>query len=532
MSSLVNVGDVLATKYRVDKILGIGGMGMVVAATHLELDQKVALKFMLPEAMRSEQAMDRFLREAKAAVKLRSEHVCRVLDVGKLDTTGAPYIVMEFMEGQDFADTIKHAGRLSVGDTVEYVLQALEGLAEAHANNIVHRDLKPGNLFVTTDNDGTPLVKVLDFGISKSSIAGSATRTGDIMGSPSYMAPEQMASSKNVDGRADLWAMGVILYQAVTGLLPFEADTLPALCMAVMTAAPVPIGTVRPDLPPGFVMVINRCLEKKPELRYADVAELAAALVPFGSSSAATAATRITKVLRRSTPVARVTPPMGVAVTLMSTSDMLSAAAVSASAVHAQSQPPPGRISTLQASAAEVSIATSARPKRTGLILAGIGTTVAAAIVIGVMFGGGGGGANDAKPAEQPTLPVAPPVTPAAIALPSEAKPVIPPPAPPPVVPAAVPEVVPVPAVVATEPTTKTTHKATTKSGSKTVTKNGTVATKPVTTPVDVKQVETKPTETKPVETKPVETKAAETKPAETKPAGSKWTHMQHDKGH
>jgi len=298
MRDLVKVGDVLVGKYRVEKILGIGGMGMVVAATHLELDQKVALKFMLPEAMRSTQAMDRFLREAKASVRLRSEHVCRVLDVGRLEN-GAPYIVMEFMRGKDFADVIKHRGPLPTSDAVDYLLQALEGVAEAHANSIVHRDLKPGNLFVTTDNDGSPLVKVLDFGISKSSIAGAATKTGDIMGSPSYMAPEQMASSKNVDARADIWALGVIAYEAVTGTLPFMADTLPALCMTVLNESPPDLGTVRGDLPKPFIAVVMKCLEKKPAERYADVGELAAALAPYGAMGSAAIAARIAKVLRR-----------------------------------------------------------------------------------------------------------------------------------------------------------------------------------------------------------------------------------------
>ncbi len=226
MTMMANVGDVLAGKYRVDKVLGVGGMGMVVAATHLELHQKVALKFMLPAALASEEATDRFLREARAAVQLRGEHVCRVLDVGRLDG-GAPYIVMEYLAGHDLETTIKDYGPLATADAVDYMLQAIEGVAEAHANQIVHRDLKPANLFVTTDNDGTPLVKVLDFGISKSGLGGVQTKTGDIMGSPAYMAPEQMASSKDVDPRADQWALGVILYQTLCNKVPFQATRCP-----------------------------------------------------------------------------------------------------------------------------------------------------------------------------------------------------------------------------------------------------------------------------------------------------------------
>ena len=357
MSSMAAVGDVLAGKYRVDKVLGIGGMGMVVAATHIELDQKVALKFMLPDAIASDQAMDRFLREAKAAVKLRSEHICRVLDVGKLDN-GAPYIVMEFMEGHDFAQLIKRTGPLSLVDAVDHVMQAIEGLAEAHANGIVHRNLKPGNLFVCNDNDGSALVKVLDFGISKSSLGagGMATKTGDVMGSPAYMAPEQMLSAKNVDGRADVWALGVILYQAVTGVLPFEAETLPALCMAVMNTEPPSPERVRADLPPPFAAVVMRCSSEKPEARWSNVAELATALAPFGGEDAAASARRSGKVLKRivaaaSAPVTAVESSSAVAPTLMSTSDVQPTPPPARSSAAATAMP--GRISTLQSSAAE-----------------------------------------------------------------------------------------------------------------------------------------------------------------------------------
>jgi serine/threonine protein kinase len=310
MMTLVKVGDVLAGKYHVDRILGIGGMGIVIAATHRELDQRVALKFMLPDALANEAATERFLREAKAAVKLRSEHICRVLDTGRLDS-GGPYIVMEFLEGEDLAQVIKRRGRIPLGELVDLILQAIEGVAEAHANRIVHRDLKPGNLFVTTDNDGSPLVKVLDFGISKSALGGSATKTGDMMGSPAYMAPEQMMSSKDVDARADVWALGVILYQAATAALPFEADTLPALCMAVMGHTPPLPNHLRAELPAKFATVVMRCLEKQPEARFADVAALAAALVPFGSPDAVASATRIGKVLRRAKTTAP--PPIEVA---------------------------------------------------------------------------------------------------------------------------------------------------------------------------------------------------------------------------
>src|SRR5882724_4843576 len=213
-------GDVLAGKFRIERVLGVGGMGMVVSAMHIHLDERVAIKFLLPEALSNGEAVARFGREARAAVKIRSEHVARVTDVGALDT-GAPYMVMELLRGQDLSQLLRDQGALSVHLAVLYVLQACEALAEAHAIGIVHRDLKPANLFLTSRADGSPCVKVLDFGISKvTSASGSGsdmgmTRTQSIMGSPLYMSPEQMASSRDVDQRADIWAVGCVLYELV-----------------------------------------------------------------------------------------------------------------------------------------------------------------------------------------------------------------------------------------------------------------------------------------------------------------------------
>jgi serine/threonine-protein kinase len=300
MKGLAAVGDVLAGKYRVDKILGIGGMGMVVAATHLEIDQRVAIKFMLPSSADSLESAARFLREARAAGRLNSEHVCRVKDVGRFDT-GAPYIVMEYLQGENLGAVLRRRGPLRVSDAVDYILQGIEGLAEAHAHGIIHRDLKPDNLFLHKRNDGGAMVKVLDFGISKIAVAGLSTRTGDIMGSPAYMAPEQMESSRNVDHRADIWSLGVVLYQLVVGKAPFVAETLPLLCMHVVNDEPLPMSETRADLPDGFEAVVMRCLKKEPADRYADVGELARALAPFGPKNATTSASRIQIVLRRTT---------------------------------------------------------------------------------------------------------------------------------------------------------------------------------------------------------------------------------------
>jgi serine/threonine protein kinase len=292
------VGEVLAGKYRVDKILGIGGMGMVVAATHLELDQRVALKFMLPGAQESPEAAARFLREARAAGRLNSDHVCRVKDVGRFDN-GTPYIVMEYLHGENLAVALRKRGPLRVSEAVELTLQAIEGLAEAHAHGIIHRDLKPDNLYLARRNDGSTIVKVLDFGISKIAVTGISTATGDIMGSPAYMAPEQMQSSRDVDQRSDVWSLGVVLYQIVVGKLPFDGDSLPLLCLHVVNDAPKPMSAIRGDLPDGFEDVVMKCLHKEPSGRYSDVAELAQALAPFGPADASTSASRIQVVLRK-----------------------------------------------------------------------------------------------------------------------------------------------------------------------------------------------------------------------------------------
>mgnify|MGYP001062724726 FL=1 len=220
----VQPGDLLAGKYRIERVLGRGGMGVVVSAVHEALDERVALKFLLPEALANQEAVQRFLREARAAVKIRSEHVARVTDVGTLES-GAPYMVMEYLDGVDLARYLESRGPLPVPEAVEYMLQACEALAEAHALGIVHRDLKPANLFRIERVDGTPSIKLLDFGISKVIAHQVAlTQTSSMLGSPLYMAPEQMTSSKHVDARADVWALGIILFELVTGEPPFQGD--------------------------------------------------------------------------------------------------------------------------------------------------------------------------------------------------------------------------------------------------------------------------------------------------------------------
>ena len=295
-SSPVATGDVLAGKYWVDRVLGVGGMGVVVAATHLKLDQQVALKFMLPEGVGDADLVERFAREARAAVKLKSDHVARVLDVGTLDS-GSPYMVMEYLEGSDLGSLVESSGPLPVLDTVDYVLQACDAVAEAHTLGIVHRDLKPRNLFLTGRNDGRALVKVLDFGISKHKAASelSLTRSSEVIGSPNYMSPEQLKSARAADERSDIWALGVILYELLTGRVPFVAESVTALTAMVLTDRPRAVDQLRPEVPHDLAVVIAKCLEKEPASRFQSIAELAAGLEAFAPPDTRDLALRIAR---------------------------------------------------------------------------------------------------------------------------------------------------------------------------------------------------------------------------------------------
>jgi hypothetical protein len=308
----------LAGKYRIERVLGQGGMGVVVAAVHVALDERVAIKLLLPEALGNAEVVARFQREARAAVRIKSEHVARVLDVGTVDPAaatlqpafgvpfvpGAPFMVMEYLEGQDLAAVLRATGPLPVSDAVAFVAQAIEAIAEAHALGIVHRDIKPSNLFLARRPDGTPLVKVLDFGISKAAIPGSmdaaaVTTTSAVLGSPMYMAPEQMISSREVDARTDVWSLGVVLYQLLTGRGPFNGTTMTELCARILQEPHAPIRASRADVPPEIEAVVARCLEKDRTHRFASVADLAEAIAPFGGQSAALAAERARRLLPR-----------------------------------------------------------------------------------------------------------------------------------------------------------------------------------------------------------------------------------------
>ena len=255
-------------------------MGIVVAATHIELGHRVAIKLLRDEMAQSPTIVERFLREARSVVGLRTEHVCKVSDIGRLDT-GAPFIVMELLEGVDLQHVV-HKQPLPVTTAVEYVLQACVALAEAHAAGIIHRDLKPANLFVTRRLDGGPLVKVLDFGIAKALADTGANLTHQsAMGSPGYMSPEQIQSARDVDVRTDLWALGVTLYQLLSARMPFPAASHTEIAIKVATEPPAPL-----DVDPALRAVIWKCLEKRPADRFATIGELVTALAPFGGPAA------------------------------------------------------------------------------------------------------------------------------------------------------------------------------------------------------------------------------------------------------
>jgi serine/threonine-protein kinase len=302
----VGPGDVIAGKFRVERVLGEGGMGYVVAARHLQLGQIVALKFMREEICTPDYK-SRFLREARNTVRLKSKHVSRVLDVGALDG-GSPYMVMEYLEGTDLSELLQKDGPLPAQLACEYILQACEAIAEAHGHGIVHRDLKPANLFLTRGQSGEPVVKVLDFGVSKVLDVNEETNPGgrrredpdsvvtkvsDLLGSPSYMAPEQVISARDADARSDIWSLGVILFRLISGVAPFTGVSLGEVIQSIMHG-PIPdLRDARPDLPPGLEHVVARCLQRERENRLGDVIELARMLAPFAGAVATPSHERI-----------------------------------------------------------------------------------------------------------------------------------------------------------------------------------------------------------------------------------------------
>jgi serine/threonine-protein kinase len=303
-------GTVLLDKYRIVRELGMGGMGVVLCAEHLVLGTQVAIKFLLPEFAVLPDAAVRFVREARAATRIRSEHVARVIDVGTLPgavaglpaprgsdgevlaepTTapGVPFIVMEYLDGIDLARHLKSGAQLSVHEAIDFAVQAAEALAQAHAAGVIHRDVKPGNLFLSRGSDGSPYIKMLDFGISKvieekAEQEFELTKTRAVMGSALYMSLEQMRSTKTVDHRTDIYALGITLYELLTHTHPFMAESFSELCVKVSLDPPDPISRHRPDISDELAEVIAQAYARYADDRYPTVAAFAAALAPFAA---------------------------------------------------------------------------------------------------------------------------------------------------------------------------------------------------------------------------------------------------------
>jgi serine/threonine-protein kinase len=302
--AVVWVGRVLAGKYRIDGELGRGGMGVVMSGHQLNLDRRVAIKFLRGTLASQARSSQRFAREAMAVAKIESEHVARVFDAG--EEGGVPYIVMEHLEGHDLAAELA-GGPLPASLALEYLRQACEPIIEAHALGIVHRDLKPSNLFLAKSK-GKQSLKVLDFGVSKwlGPVPGGdtpfATREDSLIGTPAYVSPEQLVDPQSVDGRTDVWALGVVLYQCLTGKLPFQAESVPRLTAAILSAEPAefdPSGRV----PEGLREITLRCLKKDPAERFQTVEELDRALLEFSEQGGPAKVPVATIPLRSARPV-------------------------------------------------------------------------------------------------------------------------------------------------------------------------------------------------------------------------------------
>jgi serine/threonine-protein kinase len=291
-------GAIVGGKYHIDGILGTGGMGVVLSATHLELDAPVAIKVVRDDLAQNEEVVARLIFEARAAARMRGAHIVRVLDVARL-SSGAPYIVMEQLQGRDLAAVLAERTALPVAEAVHYVLEACEGLREAHELGIIHRDLKPENLFLAKTPEGVVL-KILDFGISKdvgtSRRAGSPTtlsKAGLAVGSPYYMSPEQMRAASDLDARADIWSLGAILFELVTGKCPFEAETTALLATKIMLEDAPSLRAFSSAAPEALDAIVRRCLQKEASARFQSVDELSHALREFANVKTHVTARRV-----------------------------------------------------------------------------------------------------------------------------------------------------------------------------------------------------------------------------------------------
>jgi len=277
-------------KYRVDRVLGQGDAGVVMLAENVAIGQRVAIRCMTGTPL-DEVAVERFLKDARSTVSFRSEHVGRVIDVGQTHR-GSPFLVMEYIDGHDLGTELLR-GPLSVAQAAEYGIQMCAALAEAHARGMRHLDLKPSNLFVTRKENGTPILKVLDFGGAKASTDPGVT--AQVLESPAYLSPEQLRHDDDLDERVDIWAVGVLLFEMVAGAHPFRGGGGADLCRNIVERDPAPLSPL--VAPPEFAKVVRCCLRKHPEDRFPCVADLALALTPFAPRRSKGVARRVRETL-------------------------------------------------------------------------------------------------------------------------------------------------------------------------------------------------------------------------------------------
>ncbi|HEY1546168.1 MAG TPA: serine/threonine-protein kinase [Kofleriaceae bacterium] len=385
---MLEPGSIFIDKYKIERQLGEGGMGKVFLATHVHLAERVAIKVLHREMTTRGDLVDRFLREARASVRLKTEHVVRILDADRAPD-GLPYIVMEYLDGRDLLAMFRQRGSLPVGEVVDYMLQTCEAMAEAHGQALVHRDIKPANLFVTQRSDGTTLVKVLDFGISKTLDRDlQLTSSQAMLGTPAYMSPEQLRASRDVDTRTDVWSLGVVMFELLAGRQPFDAPSFGELVIQVVTQPAPPIGG---DVPRGLASAIARCLERNAAARFQSVSELASAIAPYASDRVAgvSGAQRIATILRN-----RVQSQPALPIAQLSQEAMVAGATTemtSNGAVHAMS--------------------TVTEPSsRRGWVVAGVAATIIAAVAAVALTTGGGAERQRVESA----APAAPSITPIA----------------------------------------------------------------------------------------------------------------------
>jgi hypothetical protein len=286
------VGTTVDGKYRLVRLLGSGGMGEVYEAQHAGIGRRFAIKFLHRFLASSSDVVARFQREAQAAGSLENENIAAVVDIGTAGD-GAPFLVMEYLDGEDLARLLVGSGPLSVPRATYMAIQVCRGLAAAHAGSIVHRDLKPENLFICKRNDGSDLVKILDFGIAKFHAGAGLTQTGTTMGTPYYMSPEQARGAKEVDLRTDIYSLGVILYEMLSGAKPHPGDSYNEILYHVLTQDPTPLDAIRPGLPPGISSVVAKAMARNTTDRFTAAADFTAALIPFAGRSVTPARSQV-----------------------------------------------------------------------------------------------------------------------------------------------------------------------------------------------------------------------------------------------